>query len=65
MSKGGFFDAVRRSHPIKLGTVINGRRVIATFNQSTDDSIWGDPWVQFDDGTQMAVAEIARPTDGP
>lgn len=33
-AKGGFFDSMRRSHPVKLGDTIHGKRVVSTYNVS-------------------------------
>lgn len=55
-----FFNAVRRSHPIQVGAVIAGRRVVSTYNRSTDDSVWGDAWVTFDDGEEMPAIEALK-----
>jgi hypothetical protein len=29
----GYFEAMRRTHPVKLGEVINGKQVVETFWQ--------------------------------
>ena len=34
---GGYFEAMRKSHPIKLGELIDGKRVIETFWQWSPD----------------------------
>lgn len=59
----GFFSSLRDSHPIKLGTIFRGKRVIETFNRSEDNDIWGRAWALFDDGTEMLADDIIEGRD--
>jgi hypothetical protein len=34
----GYFEAMRRTHPVKLGEIIDGKRVVATFWQWTPEN---------------------------
>lgn len=62
MSEGGFFDAVRNSHPYrnKLGKEVKGKRIVATYNKSEPGNIWGVPWVSFEDGTEVKVSDMEK-----
>jgi hypothetical protein len=50
----GFFDAMRRTHPVKLGEVFDGKRVVETFWQWTPDN--GDVPMYRTEGETAAKA---------
>ena len=51
----GYFEAMRRTHPVKLGEVIEGKRVVETFWRWTPED--GDvPMYRLDGETTARVA---------
>lgn len=50
----GFFDAMRRSHPVSLGEVLNGKRVVEVFWQWTPEN--GDVPMYRTEGETAAKA---------
>lgn len=56
----GYFEAMRRSHPVKVGDTINGKRVVMTYWQWTPGL--GDvPLVVF---AKPKVADVQAETKG-
>ena len=54
-----FFKALRAAHPYRIGDIINGKRVVATWWQTEaySSDMCGNPWVRFDDGEDMNVRD--------
>lgn len=50
----GYFEAMRRTHPVKLGSIIDGKRVVETYWQWTPEN--GDVPMYRTEGETVAKA---------
>lgn len=52
------FAHLRATHPVKLGTIVRGQRVVETFYRSEPDDVIGRAWIRLEDGTELRADEI-------
>lgn len=61
----GFFQSVRSSHPFAefLGKYMKldegVYQIISTYNVSTKEDVWGEPWVGFKGHKPMPASELS------